>query len=95
MKGQKPLVPIIMVSAIQVPEEALACADCSVEKGSGPAPLLEKIRQILGPIPHPPSRPAEKQATINSSGSDRRRAAPVYSQSVVPQASDPDVGVPH
>lgn len=53
MKGQKPLVPIIMVSAIQVPRESLACTDCFMEKGYGPAPLLEKMRLILGATPNP------------------------------------------
>lgn len=50
MKGIKPLVPVIMVSANHVPKEALTCADCFVAKGEGPALLLEQIRQLLEPL---------------------------------------------
>jgi CheY-like chemotaxis protein len=53
MKRRKPLVPIIMVSANHVPQEALTCADCFVAKGQGPALLLEQIRQLLEPLSDP------------------------------------------
>jgi len=51
MKQRKPEVPIIMVSANPVPDQAtLACIDCFVAKGQGPVLLLEKIRQLLEPL---------------------------------------------
>jgi len=49
MKAHKPLVPIILVSANFVPEEAIICADRFMAKGDGPAFLLAEIRQILSP----------------------------------------------
>ena len=51
MKQHKPQVPIIMVSANQVPDQAtLTYIDCYVTKGQGPVLLLEKIRQLLEPL---------------------------------------------
>jgi CheY-like chemotaxis protein len=46
MKRRKPLVPVIMVSAANVPQEALACADYVVPKGET-ALLLERITFFL------------------------------------------------
>jgi CheY-like chemotaxis protein len=51
MKRRKPQVPIIMVSANPVPDQAtLAFIDCFVAKGQGPDLLLEKIRSLLPPF---------------------------------------------
>ena len=50
MKQHKPLVPVIIVSASPVDEQGLACVDCFVRKGQGPALLLEKIKQLLTPL---------------------------------------------
>jgi CheY-like chemotaxis protein len=47
IKGRNPREPVIMVSANNVPHEALACVDCFVSKGQGPALLLEQIRKLL------------------------------------------------
>lgn len=47
MKRQKPLVPIIMVSANHVPKEALANTDGYIVKGLGPESLLANIKQFL------------------------------------------------
>ncbi len=49
MKEHKPSVPVIMVSANHIPEEALASAECVVPKGDGPLLLLKTIRQFLRP----------------------------------------------
>ncbi len=51
MKVQKPLVPVIIVSASPVEEQTLTCVDCFIRKGEGPAFLLDKIRQLLAPLP--------------------------------------------
>lgn len=53
IKGRNPRVPIIMVSANQVPSEALTCVDCFVSKGQGPALLLQQIRHLLEPLSDP------------------------------------------
>jgi CheY-like chemotaxis protein len=47
MKRCKPLVPVILVSADDVPEEALTCVDGFVAKGQSPALLLGKIQQMF------------------------------------------------
>jgi CheY-like chemotaxis protein len=47
MKRCKQSVPIILVSASPMPQGALACMDCSIDKGLGPAVLLEKIAEFL------------------------------------------------
>ncbi|MGB7554615.1 MAG: response regulator [Candidatus Korobacteraceae bacterium] len=52
IKDQKPLVPVIIVSASPVEEQTLTCVDCFVRKGEGPALLLEKIRQMLNGMAH-------------------------------------------
>jgi len=49
MKLQKPLVPVIIVSASPVEEQNLTCVDCFIRKGQGPALLLETISQLLLP----------------------------------------------
>jgi CheY-like chemotaxis protein len=50
MKRHNPLLPVIMVSANQLPSEVLACADGYVAKGDGPAALLENIKQLLSAV---------------------------------------------
>jgi CheY-like chemotaxis protein len=50
MKQQKPLVPVIIVSASPVEEQGLACVDCFIRKGQGPDFLLDKIKQLLAPL---------------------------------------------
>lgn len=52
IKHQKPLVPVIIVSASPVEEKSLTCVDCFLRKGEGPALLLEKIRQMLNGVAH-------------------------------------------
>lgn len=52
IKHQKPLVPVIIVSASPVEERTLPCVDCFLRKGEGPALLLEKIRQMLNGMDH-------------------------------------------
>lgn len=49
MKQQKPLVPVIIVTASSVEEQSITCVDCFIRKGEGPAYLLEKIKQLLAP----------------------------------------------
>jgi CheY-like chemotaxis protein len=49
IKLRKPLVPVIMVSANPVPEEALHWADGFVAKGEGPALLLAQTRELSAP----------------------------------------------
>ena len=49
MKRSRPTVPVIVVSASPVDEQGLACVDCFIRKGEGPALLLEKIRELLAP----------------------------------------------
>lgn len=56
MKGCRPLMPIIMVSANYVPQQCLSCADCFVAKGEGPALLLQQIRHLLEPLSDPRRR---------------------------------------
>jgi CheY-like chemotaxis protein len=51
MKQHKPLVPVIIVSASPVEEDGLTCVDCFIRKGQGPAFLLDKIKQLLAPLP--------------------------------------------
>ena len=50
MKQHKPLVPVIIVSASPVEEQGLTSVDCFIQKGQGPALLLEKIKQLLAPL---------------------------------------------
>ena len=50
MKQEKPLVPVIIVSASPVEDQTPTCVDCFIQKGEGPALLLEKIRQLLAPL---------------------------------------------
>ncbi len=52
IKHQKPRVPVIIVSASPVEEQSLACVDCFIRKGEGPALLLDKIRQMLNGMAH-------------------------------------------
>ena len=52
IKQQKPLVPVIIVSASPVEERALTSVDCFVRKGEGPGLLLEKIGQMLNGVAH-------------------------------------------
>jgi hypothetical protein len=47
MKRRKPLVPVVMASANEVPEEALSCVDGFIVKGQRPAVLLEQIKPLL------------------------------------------------
>ena len=47
MKNHNPRVPIVLVSASPVDEQSLACIDCFISKGDGPALLLAKIKQLL------------------------------------------------
>ena len=46
MKARRPTMPIILVTARPLEEEAVSSADCVVMKGEGPLLLLEKIRQL-------------------------------------------------
>lgn len=47
MKRRKPLVPVVMVSANQVPKEVLRCVDGFIVKGQRPDVLLEQIKPLL------------------------------------------------
>jgi CheY-like chemotaxis protein len=47
IKNQRPRVPIVIVSASPIEERSLGRVDCVINKGAGPAVLLEKIRQLL------------------------------------------------
>lgn len=47
IKNHNPRVPIVLVSASPVDEQSLACIDCFISKGDGPALLLAKIKQLL------------------------------------------------
>ncbi len=50
IKQQKPQVPVIIVSASAVDDQTLTCVDYFLRKAEGPALLLEKVRQLLGPL---------------------------------------------
>jgi CheY-like chemotaxis protein len=50
IKKHNPRVPVVIVSASPVEETSLGCVDCFLNKGAGPALLLEKIRQLLSPL---------------------------------------------
>jgi CheY-like chemotaxis protein len=50
IKAQKPELPIILVSGMDIEAETLACVDSFFTKGEGPALLLEKIGRLLGPV---------------------------------------------
>lgn len=55
MKQVKPDVPVIMVTASTLPDGVSSCADGFVDKGDGPAQLLDKIKRLLPSIlPAPP-----------------------------------------
>jgi CheY-like chemotaxis protein len=56
MKGIRARVPIILVSASQVPQQILACFDCRVDKGEGPAKLLARISELLAESAEPVRR---------------------------------------
>jgi len=47
MKRRKPLVPVVMVSANQVPKETLSCVDGFIVKGQRPDVLLAQIKPLL------------------------------------------------
>lgn len=47
IRNHNPGVPIVLVSASPVDEQSLACIDCFISKGEGPALLLAKIKQLL------------------------------------------------
>ena len=49
MKARRPMMPIILVTALPLEEEAISFADCVVMKREGPLLLLEKIRQLIAP----------------------------------------------
>lgn len=52
IKNHHPGVPVVIVSASPVVEErSLACVNCFMSKGEGPAVLLAKIKQLLAPEP--------------------------------------------
>ena len=52
IKTHNPRVPVVIVSASPVIEErSLACVNCFMSKGEGPAVLLAKIKQLLAPEP--------------------------------------------
>lgn len=72
-------IPVIMVSASPLSEQALTCADCLVTKGQGPQVLLERISQMLELFPstrdgkdgHPIS--FSKQETLDEKSQVNRR----------------------
>jgi CheY-like chemotaxis protein len=47
LKRLNQAVPVIMVSASPLAEQALACADCFITKGQGPLLLLDQVNQLL------------------------------------------------
>ena len=51
LKRLNQTVPVIMVSASPLSEQALTCADCFVTKGQGPQVLLDQINQLLQLFP--------------------------------------------
>ena len=53
MKAIRAQVPIILVSASEVPRQILSCFDCRVDKGEGPATLLATISRMLADQPAP------------------------------------------
>lgn len=54
-------VPVIMVSASPLSEQALTCADCLITKGQGPQVLLDQINQLLKCFPATPDGKAGKE----------------------------------
>ena len=53
IKRQDPGIPVIMISAMQVPQDALACVDCFIRKAESPPVLFEKIKELLSLSPRP------------------------------------------
>ena len=51
IKADRPELPIILVSGMDIGTETLSCVDSFFTKGEGPASLLEKIAQLLRPDP--------------------------------------------
>jgi CheY-like chemotaxis protein len=49
IKADRPELPIILVSGLDIGPETLSCVDSFFTKGEGPASLLEKIDQLLRP----------------------------------------------
>ena len=47
IKRHDPKVPVIMISAMQVPEDALASVDCFIRKAEDPTVLFGKIKELL------------------------------------------------
>lgn len=53
MKGIKPRVPILMLSAyLSLPDHALDHVDAFITKGQSPEILLEKLRELVPPSGH-------------------------------------------
>jgi CheY-like chemotaxis protein len=50
IKEHNPRVPVVIVSASPVEEQSLGWVDCFINKGDGPALLLERIRELLSPL---------------------------------------------
>ena len=76
MKRIRAQVPIVLVSAIDVPQQILACFDCRVDKGEGPATLLARISELLAESAKPARRiPPSIAQTQNRSHKQRDRRA--------------------
>jgi CheY-like chemotaxis protein len=60
LKAYAPNVPVVMVSAAEVPEQCLSICDGHVQKGDGSEPLLRVIRQLLFPSVTPAVGPSQQ-----------------------------------
>jgi CheY-like chemotaxis protein len=61
MKAHSPNIPILMVSGVEVPQDALEKVNGFVRKGDGPDSLLRSIRELTTPKP---TRLVPRQASL-------------------------------
>lgn len=60
MKANKPHIPVVMISGVEVPEQSLSVCDGHLHKADGPEPLLRTIRELLNPAPIPVAERSEQ-----------------------------------
>ncbi len=66
IKRRNSKIPVIMISAMQVPADALAYVDCFIPKAEGPQILFEKIKDLLTPLPSRRLGPLPEQARFRN-----------------------------
>ena len=78
LKRLNQTVPVIMVSASPLSEQALTCADCFVTKGQGPKVLLDQIDQLLQLFPS--TRDVKRSHPISCSKQETRDEKTQYNR---------------